>query len=150
MTTRPLRMAKPTEVLPKWWPKCGMLVLRLGHCTLASCAKPLTGRQTKWCSRRCTEMFLENHQWTPAQKAALKRDRYTCQRCGHCPGKRPDSLGRMIWRRRRHGMEVNHIAPLNGRGYHGGCVHHQNNLQVLCHDCHVDVTKRQRTSPMAR
>ncbi len=42
-------------------------------------------------------------------------------------------------------MEVNHIEPLNGRGYHIGCVHHLDNLQTLCHGCHGKVTLQQRS-----
>jgi len=137
-------MLRRAQKLPAWWPACGMLVLREGRCSLAACGKPLTGRQTRWCSRKCTRVFLVNHQWTPAQLAALKRDGYTCRHCGFCPGKQPDRIGRMIWRRRHHGMEVNHIAPLNGRGYRIGCVHHQENLETLCHSCHLEVTMRQR------
>ncbi|MBI3743353.1 MAG: HNH endonuclease [Chloroflexi bacterium] len=47
-------------------------------------------------------------------------------------------------------MEVNHIKPLKGRGYRIGCAHHLDNLQTLCHRCHVDVTKQQRASRTAR
>ena len=36
--------------------------------------------------------------------------------------------------------EVNHITPRNGKGYGNGCWNHQDNLEVLCHDCHVKVT----------
>jgi hypothetical protein len=41
-------------------------------------------------------------------------------------------------------LEVNHIDPLVGRGYSMSCYHHQDNLEVLCHDCHVVVTNAQR------
>ncbi|MSQ32317.1 MAG: HNH endonuclease [Dehalococcoidia bacterium] len=134
-----------TKQLPAWWPACGMLVVHPGHCSLASCDKPLKGRQTRWCSQKCANAFLNQHQWSRAQLVALKRDKYTCQMCGSSIGKQADRRGRMYWRRRNHGMEVNHIAPLNGRGYHIGCSHHLDNLQTLCHDCHLTVTLEQRS-----
>ena len=134
-----------TKPLPAWWPSCGMLAVHPGHCSLASCDKPLTGRQTRWCSQKCAYVFLNQHQWSRAQRLALRRDKYTCQACGFTAAKRADRIGRMIWRRRHHGMEVNHIHPLNGRGYQIGCVHHLDNLQTLCHKCHLEVTARQRT-----
>jgi 5-methylcytosine-specific restriction endonuclease McrA len=121
-----------------------MLALRPGRCSLASCAKRLTGRQTRWCSRKCTQVFLASHQWSRAQFAALRRDAYTCRHCGYTPGKRPNRRGYLIHFRRGHGMEVNHIAPLNGRGYRLSCAHHLENLETLCHECHVGVTNHQR------
>lgn len=41
--------------------------------------------------------------------------------------------------------EVNHKTPLVGQGYAWGCVHHSDNLETLCHRCHVQVTKWQRS-----
>jgi hypothetical protein len=38
---------------------------------------------------------------------------------------------------------VNHIEPRVGKGYGWGCWNHQDNLETLCHDCHVVVTKSQ-------
>jgi hypothetical protein len=55
----------------------------------------------------------------------MARAEYRCQRCG------------------AHAHEVNHRAPLVGRGYHSGCVHHPDNLEALCHDCHTAETVRQ-------
>jgi len=40
--------------------------------------------------------------------------------------------------------EVNHIDPRVGEGYGFGCWNHQDNLETLCHSCHVKVTKLQR------
>jgi 5-methylcytosine-specific restriction endonuclease McrA len=42
--------------------------------------------------------------------------------------------------------EVNHIEPRRGRGYNLGCHNHAENLETLCHACHLDVTKSQRGS----
>jgi len=41
-------------------------------------------------------------------------------------------------------LEVNHIEPRNGQGYGWGCHNHLSNLETLCHDCHVLVTREQK------
>lgn len=41
-------------------------------------------------------------------------------------------------------LEVNHREPRNGDGYGVGCWHHLDNLETLCHGCHVEETTRQR------
>lgn len=40
-------------------------------------------------------------------------------------------------------IEVNHIVPRVGAGYHAGCHHHLDGLETLCHRCHVQVTNAQ-------
>jgi 5-methylcytosine-specific restriction endonuclease McrA len=93
------------------------------------CGAPLTGRQVYWCGsgvhRPCEDEWRQLHDWTGARAAALARAGYQCQRCG-APAD-----------------EVNHREPLVGRGYHAGCVHHPDNLEPLCHDCHTAETIRQ-------
>jgi 5-methylcytosine-specific restriction endonuclease McrA len=36
----------------------------------------------RWCNEGCREAFWQNHVWQAARDAALRRDGYTCQRCG--------------------------------------------------------------------
>lgn len=95
------------------------------HCFL--CDKPLTGRRTRWCSALCVKLWYQNHNWTGARKAAKKRDKYRCVKCGS-----------------NYKLEVNHILPLVGRGYAWGCLNHLAGIETLCHDCHVRETNRQR------
>lgn len=40
-------------------------------------------------------------------------------------------------------LEVNHIDPRRGGGYGPGCWNHLDNLETLCHRCHLDVTAEQ-------
>jgi len=89
------------------------------------CGTPLTGRQTRWCSKTCSASIAENHYWNQARWAAMRRDGGKCVRCGN-PG-----------------HEVNHIVPRNGAGYGSGCWHHLDGLETLCHSCHVAVTNEQ-------
>jgi 5-methylcytosine-specific restriction endonuclease McrA len=93
------------------------------------CGTALTGRQVYWCGsgehRPCEREWRQLHDWTTARTAAMARAGGRCLRCGA----RAD--------------EVNHRTPLVGRGYHSGCVHHPDNLEPLCHDCHTAETTRQ-------
>lgn len=107
------------------------------RCTL--CGTPLTGRQQRWCSTECSDLYWSNHRWPAAKVHALWRAqrigrsggvRWLCARCG-CTTTRP---------------EVNHRRP--ARGAHGAisCAHHQDNLEVLCIPCHRAETRRQHAA----
>lgn len=66
-----------------------------------------------------------------------------CRRCGKACGKlREDRHG---WGGQRE-AEVNHIRPVNGKRKFFSCDHHQENLEVLCHACHVVVGIEQRAA----
>lgn len=87
---------------------------------------PIPERRQYWCSDACVSRWAQNHEWSSASGAALRRDRRRCRRCGS-----------------KRLPEVNHRSPRNGRGYHQGCHHHLKLLETLCHDCHVDETNAQ-------
>ncbi len=62
-----------------------------------------------------------------------------CSKCGK-------ACGTLTYARE---AEVNHIVPLlrqKHRVYYFGCFNHQDNLEVVCHDCHVVITTEQRRS----
>jgi hypothetical protein len=110
------------------WPRDGT-----GYC--AVCTTELTGRQIRYCSKRCRKWWRDNHQWTEARRAALRRGR-RCVRPG-CPSSNRDPV------------EVNHILPLAitaGSPSHGatGCFNHQYNLETLCVPDHREVTEQAR------
>jgi len=89
--------------------------------------EPLPVRRLWWCSDRCAVAWTDQHQWTAARHAALKRDGHRCVRaCG------------------RAAHEVNHVLPRNGSGYHEGCHNHLAGLESLCGPCHRVETNRQR------
>ena len=45
-----------------------------------------------------------------------------------------------------HTAEVNHIVPVNGDRQHFSCANHLDNLEALCHVCHLAVTAEQRAA----
>ena len=90
------------------------------------CGEPLPGRAVNWCKNECWKgSYWLNHDWGAGRAEAMRRADHKCQRCSATA------------------TEVNHREPLVGRGYYGGCVHHQENLEPLCHDCHTAETTRQ-------
>lgn len=96
------------------------------------CGLELTGRRRRWCSQACQARHVWNHRWSRARSAAKRRDRHRCVTCGA-----------------RERLEVNHIVPRVGGGYGWGCWNHLENLETLCHDCHVVVTNTQRATRRA-
>lgn len=93
----------------------------------------------RWCSTDCAREVSRNHSWGDARYWAVylnsgKRSLHPPGPCAHC--KQPI----------KGTPEVNHIAPRYGKGYGTGCWNHQSNLEVLCHDCHVAVTRKQRAA----
>ena len=93
------------------------------------CGKKLTGRQKKWCSKKCAWKHTSEHRWTNAKKALKAANAY--YRCAHC-GINTQKI------------EVNHIIPCKGKHGTWGCHHHSDNLELLCHQCHVNETNKQR------
>lgn len=142
---------------------------RAGRCSWDG--RPLKGRQRRWCRRACSDAFNVAHNWTSARDEAKRRDRFTCRRCGHWE-REPDAWARfLLWycytaglltedqcrrlefwdlnlttvgARRGWAIEVNHIQPRLGAGYGFGCWNHPENLESLCHDCHLLATKAQK------
>ena len=93
------------------------------------CGATLTGRQRRWCAGRCQTEWRQQHDWGAARHAAKRRDGHRCVRpgCGVTTE-----------------LQVNHIEPRNGRGYHWGCHNHLSNLETLCKAHHQEVTNQQR------
>lgn len=98
------------------------------NCRWCNTTITATKRRT-WCSDKCRRAFERNHVWRRARSAARRRAKRQCVTCGGTEK-----------------LEVNHIVPLIGAGYLASCFHHETNLELLCHSCHVEVTKQQRAS----
>lgn len=88
------------------------------------CRRPLASRRTPYCSRMCRWKYHGRFFWDAARIYVMRRDRYTCQRCG--------------LRTRRRGLEVDHVREIA----RGGAALAYENLQTLCRACHRDKTVR--------
>ena len=140
---------------PRWKPYCG-------ECGF--CGKPLvnTGyacRASKDVQPTHLAEYNKNHYWGQARFEALQRDDYKCVKCSWpevidhsicLEGKTPKHNRNDTWcykcrRTTSSGpLEVNHIIPRNGNKEDNSCFHHLDNLETLCHACHVKVTRVQR------
>ena len=128
------------------------------------CGNPLPPRHRKWCSRACMDWWHSNHRFMVARGAALKRaevfeiprcrdthGRYKTNRlhqhslgfaCSNCGGLFP-ARQRNARRSNTVSGQVNHIVPALGVHAALSCLHHQENLEVLCTPCHRTVTATQ-------
>jgi len=97
-----------------------------------------------WCGSACERSITTNHVWDAARAAVIRRDNGRCVACGE------DDYGAKAKayqvRCGKTFLEVNHIQPVNGQRRNVSCTNHQENLETLCHDCHVVVTKQQRAA----
>jgi 5-methylcytosine-specific restriction endonuclease McrA len=107
----------------------------------AWCGGELPKRRRTWCGDRCANAFWTNHWWTLARRAAKRRDRYRCKRCGERAPKRGSAEWRALRKTKR--VEVNHIVQAQGAHVRLSCLHHLTNLETLCVSCHKAQTKLQ-------
>jgi 5-methylcytosine-specific restriction endonuclease McrA len=107
-----------------------------------ACGKTLKGRRKQWCGQSCSRSWRTNHMWTYARRAARRRDKYRCTKCGArglspAEKKRGDVEGRVH-------LEVNHLRPLAGaKRAVASCANHLDNLETLCETCHKPITAKQ-------
>lgn len=114
-------------------------------CRLARCRGVLPPRRTAFSSDRHAREFDRDHVWIQARRAARRRAKWACERCGFKPSEvRKDPEARRAFLRHELRLEVNHIEPLEGAYRSVTCRNHLANLEVLCHRCHVTVTGTQR------
>ena len=89
------------------------------------CPKELPKKRRKYCSDECAHQFFINKiaplWWSNARKVALERTNNKCEKCGASEK-----------------IEVHHKEHLIGN-YHNNPLNRQENLQVLCRDCHEKV-----------
>lgn len=116
----------------------------IGGCR--NCGQPVGGRKQFYCSDQCREVFDEDHFWNSASAAVMGRQ--AVYAVSPARGKHPRAA--IICARCAepiHGTaEVNHVVPVNGVRPFFGCQHHQANLEVLDHKCHLVVTGEQRAA----
>lgn len=134
------------------------------------CGKwPIPKRRQHWCSDECVDRWFQSHEWTAARNQRLRTDANRCVRCGKereevvvCVRCRtawpcePTTRGSVYGNGQRYmpghyqqtidstSLQVNHMDPRYGRGYHKGCHNHQDRLETLCAPCHQIETNAQR------
>ena len=132
---------------PAWTAFVTCVDLTEPRCRVALCPAPLPARRTAYCSDRHAREFERNHLWFVARRVARRRARYRCERCGFEPSAiRRDPSARASYTRHELKLEVNHVAPLVGAYRLVTCANHQDNLEVLCHRCHLVATAEQRAN----
>ena len=129
------------------------------------CGKLITQGRA-YCSGVCSDTFQRNHFWNTARHEAIRAsmreeqkdangrwltydERAVCARCGG-PARAvryPETIenGR-VYAAGYWAPEVNHKKPLNGDRPDFGCCHHQDNLECVCHPCHVAIGIEQRAA----
>lgn len=132
---------------PPWQAHVICVDLSRPRCRVADCEAALPPRRTAYCSDRHAREFERNHLWFVARRAARRRARWACERCGFRPAViRRDPEARRRFARHELRLEVNHIAPLVGAYRLVTCANHLANLEVLCHACHLVATGEQRAT----
>lgn len=106
------------------------------------CDKTLSGRQRRWCSHECANLFGRNHWWSWASKAAKKRDGNQCIECKQDPlivfaakveaGWSEDAARKFMI------LETDHVEQILGRHAQTGCHHHLDGLRTLCAHHHLE------------
>ena len=139
--------------------RCDAIAWAARHGGCDGCGTPLVGRQQRWCANGCDQLYWQNHRWNQARACALSRARVYGWRRRWVGPLNSDGGVRLAWTHLGHrcahcgttttAPEVNHISPALGRHGQESCIHHQDNLEVLCHDCHLDVTRAQRAARTA-
>lgn len=140
MTFESLAVESPRIVRPVW---ADYRVACVPHATgCRQCGRTIPNRRA-YCSEACSDTFQSNHFWNTARYEAIRlscpagwtqvyESGAICRRCQ-----------RNAWWQ-GFGPEVNHIVPVNGKSRTFGCCNHQDNLEVLCRDCHLKTTAEQR------
>src|SRR6185295_10204326 len=94
-------------------------------CRLASCRQPLPPKRTAYCSDKHARAFENEHVWSAARRAARRRAKWACERCGFKPNViRKDPVARAAYARHALKLEVNHIQPLIGAYRVVTCLNH--------------------------
>ncbi len=84
------------------------------------CQKFKNGNWRKYCDLHDGYSMLRERYWSYFRTRILLRDNHTCKKCGN-----------------RENLEVDHIIAI----VNGGDQWNENNLQVLCNNCHKEKTK---------
>lgn len=107
------------------------------------CNRVLCGRQRRWCCSECAVEGQVAHWFGAARARRLVEVGFVCERCGFVGGGGVVRFRRGVPFVVGGGLEVNHRVPCLGLHDRWSCLHHQDNLEVLCPGCHREVTRSQ-------
>jgi len=113
------------------------------------CNLVLGPRRRVWHDGSCMKLFREQHRYTQARRWCLRAAKGTClcarpkgshrhPVCAHC------GLCEQVLIEQGLRLECNHIIPRLGDKSSFSCLHHHDNLQMLCTPCHLIETNLQR------
>ena len=106
-----------------------------GNRICLNCKMILEGRKIIFCSGSCRAKYVKKKIvfWQELRFEVFKRDDYRCQDCGCNVSDEPNA-------NLRERAECDHIIPI----FQNGKALDKNNLQTLCHKCHLDKTRREK------
>lgn len=113
------------------------------------CNETLGPRRRVWHDGSCMKMFREQHRYTQARRWCLRKAKGKClclrpkgshrhAVCAHCGTCETVLLEQGLK------LECNHIKPRLGDKSSFSCLHHHDNLEMLCSPCHLAETNLQR------
>lgn len=105
------------------------------------CSSVLELNQKRWCSGECLNTWRLHHRYFFARQLAIRKSRRkcdciradgevrhsTCAHCGSCEA---------VVHLRGGIITCDHIIPRRGNKSRFSCMHHPDNLQILCSFCH--------------
>jgi len=111
------------------------------HCIICGKTFKKKDRRRKYCSDECYTKWYESlgmGYWNTTRAEVLKRDKYTCQRCGwtFVPKENVESYYQYTYS----SLEVHHIIPIKD----GGVEFDKKNCITLCHKCHMKTHRELR------
>ena len=106
-----------------------------GNRLCLNCDIVIKGKKLKFCSSQCRAKYVKKKiiLWQELRLEVFKRDGWRCQDCGR---KVSDEANAHLLDR----AECDHIIPI----FQNGNPLDKNNLQTLCHECHLKKTKLEK------
>ncbi len=114
------------------------------------CNSELEVNKRRWCSGECLNTWRLHHRYFLSRQRAIKLARRKCSclrasneprhiHCADC------GLCESIIILKGNIITCDHIIPRNGNKSKFSCLHHVDNLQILCSSCHQKKTTKEES-----